>query len=733
MKWTGVIACALTCSVAPAQGVGTELVTNGGFETGNLFGWTNVTGTSQVSLYGGTPNDPPFSVSLNIVGGVYLFGATTSNLATIEQVIDVTGAASQIDANNRTAVVRVHLGGSGADNDDARLLVEFLNVSNAVLDSVLLGPVTNINRVNETNLLEVNSKKTVPSGTRKFRLRATLTKNSGFSSDPNFARVDNVRVELGIPQATAPQPLNTELLVNGNLETGVSGQPKDGWIVDQGPVKTFFYGTPSPQIPTFAYGQSISGGLYLAAAGSNPTLSTMYQVIDVSGNAAAVDSNQLEIVGSAFLGGETADPDDAGFTVDFIGPQGQVLDSKTAGPVSEVGRGYKTRLMKREFVTGVPPLTRALRCTLALRKLTGFSSDFGLATADNMSVRMRTKVAPAALPYGTQLVVNGEFESAQVPEVAAATGWQHTAGLIEVDSYGAVNAPSFAVSAGIGGGSQFARGLVGGANVNSITQRFGLTGNAANIDAGVVMLDLSAALGGVSTDNDDARWIGRFRSAAGQILGEVVVGPVTPTDRGNQTTLLMRSGSYVVPPLTRDLELELRITKNSGFTSDFANGLADRMSAVLCLMPGCGTAKYPGTGEDFVLRSGVGTAAATTGPGLDVKIVSSGSQVVLQTISPNGKFVGGLPILGVQLFTTGIPPVPTMPTVHFNLAQAVLLLNSNFSTPFNQFLPPGGISLYLVIPPGLVGSSVLAQPVVISTAANNGVFASADAHELKIQ
>ncbi len=208
-----------------------------------------------------------------------------------------------------------------------------------------------------------------------------------------------------------------------------------------------------------------------------------------------------------------------------------------------------------------------------------------VAVALVMAALAWAPAAGAVIPPGN-LIQNPGAEQPAAPaseaEHAAPTGWETSANFTVMD-YGRPGFPSASVGAAIGGASNFFAGGPGPAEANSVaTQVVDLSTAATEIDAGHVRAGLSAYLGGVAGQPDDARVTVTFRSEAlgdGTVLGSpLTVGPVTPADRGNVTTLLKREASATVPAGARSAVVTITATRAEGAYND---GYADNLSLVL--------------------------------------------------------------------------------------------------------------------------------------------------------
>lgn len=144
---------------------------------------------------------------------------------------------------------------------------------------------------------------------------------------------------------------------------------------------------------------------------------------------------------------------------------------------------------------------------------------------------------------------------------------------------------------------------------------------------------------------------------------------------------------------------------------------------------------YPGSGEDLRLATGLGGATPSFGPGNDVKTATGGVLLEVNVSSPQAAYdLMPFWLLG-QAFTTGAPPSPPIPGVHFSFSQPIVILVAPAFPPFvGPVIRPGsGSSAFFVTPSGMAGTSLMLQGVVATPTANNGVFAITDGHEIQLQ
>ena len=100
-----------------------------------------------------------------------------------------------------------------------------------------------------------------------------------------------------------------------------------------------------------------------------------------------------------------------------------------------------------------------------------------------------------------------------------------------------------------------------------------------DIDLGGVRYELSAYLGGYSSQNDRALVRAFFLDESGALLGADRIGPVTAADRGNATGLLLRSSlGHGVPAFTRTVWVCVETIHDAGAGTD---GYVDEISLVL--------------------------------------------------------------------------------------------------------------------------------------------------------
>ncbi len=100
---------------------------------------------------------------------------------------------------------------------------------------------------------------------------------------------------------------------------------------------------------------------------------------------------------------------------------------------------------------------------------------------------------------------------------------------------------------------------------------------AGGIKTGKVHYTLAGWLGGYDSQGDYAVLDLTFENSKGKAIATYGIGPVTEAQRGGVSELLFRQRTGVVPPGTRELKLELIMTREAGSDDD---GLADSLSLV---------------------------------------------------------------------------------------------------------------------------------------------------------
>lgn len=193
--------------------------------------------------------------------------------------------------------------------------------------------------------------------------------------------------------------------------------------------------------------------------------------------------------------------------------------------------------------------------------------------------------AQAAGLFDQNLIVNGDAESGPGSNsgstVASVPGFG-TVGGFTVTTYGAGGGfPTLTDAGPADRGLNFFSG--GPSNSNSLAeQRVDVSGASALIDQGSVGFDLSAYLGGFSSQRDNATLQISFLDAGVTMLDLAAIGPVSASDRGNLTGLLLRSTTGTVPVGTRFIDVMLTMTRLDGSYND---GYADNLSLVLAAVP----------------------------------------------------------------------------------------------------------------------------------------------------
>jgi hypothetical protein len=162
-------------------------------------GWT-VESTFTAVAYG-TPDFPTAADATALGGGANFFaGGPGGATSAATQVVDVSGAAAEIDAGKVAATLGAQLGGYSSQTDRATVTATFLTPENNATGSVTLPPVTATDRNSVTGLIARTASGAVPLGTRKISVRIDATRDAGSYND---GYIDNVSLVLG----TAPVPV----------------------------------------------------------------------------------------------------------------------------------------------------------------------------------------------------------------------------------------------------------------------------------------------------------------------------------------------------------------------------------------------------------------------------------------------------------------------------------------------------------------------------------------------
>ncbi len=179
-----------------------------------------------------------------------------------------------------------------------------------------------------------------------------------------------------------------------------------------------------------------------------------------------------------------------------------------------------------------------------------------------------------AVSLGTNLVLNGNAEYGP-----SAPGW-NTASGFTVAHYGTPGLPDLASPGPADRGTSF---FSGGKQTTpgvppQAEQRIDISELAADIDAGRIVSNLSAWLGGYKMEGDDMYIRRAFNDATGKEISFTGrIGP-SPAERGGQTAFALRSIVEDVPVGTRAITINLLATKKVGAVHD---GYADNISLLL--------------------------------------------------------------------------------------------------------------------------------------------------------
>jgi len=410
-----------------AQTYGKNLVVNGDAESGpgttgsappaSIPGWT-ISGSPNVILYSANDRLSNASVGPASRGKNYFAGSNTAQ-ATLTQTIDVSSAASGIDAGTVSYDASGYIGGSSGDT--SQMIVTLKNASGGTITSFTFGPLTDSDKAQDDALYLRRKIGQMPSGTRSVTVEVDLIRSSGSSND---GCADNISFILNNDAAPASGFFGSNIIVNGNAEApnGVdlnngqfSGFALDipGWVrsadfsLDGYPYDDDL----SPTDP----GPADRGSWYFYGGNGNPT-SNAYQDIDVAGAATQIDTGKVTFNFAGWVGGIAGQGDNMTVTAQFMNWAGAVLATSTLNPASDADRNGQDALIQRTQSGGVPTGTRMIRVTMTSVRTDGADDD-GLA--DSLSLVLTAPASGGTTPAITLAVSASAF--GDFPTIAPGT------------------------------------------------------------------------------------------------------------------------------------------------------------------------------------------------------------------------------------------------------------------------------------------------------------------------
>jgi hypothetical protein len=157
-----------------------------------LPGWT-VESTFTAVKYG-TSGFPTLDDAIKFSGGVNFFAGGNSAASAATQVVDVSGAAPEIDAGTLEVTLSALLGGFSTQTDRATVTATFFNAAGAPAGAMSLPPATATDRASVTTFVARSASALVPAGTRQISVRIDAIRDQGSYND---GYVDNVSLVLG--------------------------------------------------------------------------------------------------------------------------------------------------------------------------------------------------------------------------------------------------------------------------------------------------------------------------------------------------------------------------------------------------------------------------------------------------------------------------------------------------------------------------------------------------------
>ena len=157
-------------------------------------GWT-VESTFTAVQYG-APSFPTVADAGALGGGVNFFaGGPGGATSAATQIVDVSGAAAEIDAGKVGATLSALLGGYLGQTDHAAVTATFLNSAGAPGGGAIALPtVTSTDRNLTTGLIARTASGALPAGTRQISVRIDAIRDEGSYND---AYIDNVSLVVG--------------------------------------------------------------------------------------------------------------------------------------------------------------------------------------------------------------------------------------------------------------------------------------------------------------------------------------------------------------------------------------------------------------------------------------------------------------------------------------------------------------------------------------------------------
>jgi hypothetical protein len=242
--------------------VNSDAESGSGSVTGNdvfaVPGWTTANGFT-VTQYG-SASEVPTNIPGPAVRGTNLFtGGPLAAVSSASQLIDLSAAASLVDASAVSAGLAGWLGGWSSQDDNAVLKADFLDGGANVLASMSIGPVLAADRTNQTALLFRGITNTVPAATRQVKITLTMTRLAGSYND---GYADTLSFVLTTPQPALAIQKGAGLTVSWPLAaagwqlqsaTNLSGTPL--WMNVAPPYQTnatqIQLASPAPTSPRF--------------------------------------------------------------------------------------------------------------------------------------------------------------------------------------------------------------------------------------------------------------------------------------------------------------------------------------------------------------------------------------------------------------------------------------------------------------------------------------------------